>query len=41
LPGERSAQLYQERMKYGVPLSAQLRKVLDELADRLSIQRLQ
>jgi LDH2 family malate/lactate/ureidoglycolate dehydrogenase len=41
LPGERSALLYQERMKYGVPLSAQLRKVLDELADRLSIQRLQ
>jgi LDH2 family malate/lactate/ureidoglycolate dehydrogenase len=41
LPGERSAQLYQERMKHGVPLSAQLRKVLDELADRLSIQRLQ
>jgi LDH2 family malate/lactate/ureidoglycolate dehydrogenase len=41
LPGERSGQLYQERMSHGVTLSAQLRKALDELADRLSIQRLQ
>jgi L-2-hydroxycarboxylate dehydrogenase (NAD+) len=39
LPGERSAQIYQERMTHGVPLSATLRKVLDELADRLGIQR--
>jgi L-2-hydroxycarboxylate dehydrogenase (NAD+) len=41
LPGERSENLYRERMADGVPLGAQLRKVLDELADRLSIPRLQ
>jgi L-2-hydroxycarboxylate dehydrogenase (NAD+) len=40
LPGERSEMLYRERMAQGVPLSAQLRKVLDELADRIGIQRL-
>jgi L-2-hydroxycarboxylate dehydrogenase (NAD+) len=41
LPGERSEILYCERMTKGVPLSASLRKVLDELADRLGIQRVQ
>ena len=41
LPGEHSESLYLERMAQGVPLGAQLRKVLDELADRLGIQRLQ
>jgi L-2-hydroxycarboxylate dehydrogenase (NAD+) len=41
LPGERSAHLYRERMAHGVPLGAELRKVLDALADRLDIQRLQ
>src|ERR1700737_4332251 len=41
LPGERSEQLYRERMAHGVPLGAQLRRVLDELADRLGIQPLQ
>jgi L-2-hydroxycarboxylate dehydrogenase (NAD+) len=41
LPGERTAQLYDERMAHGVPLGAELRKVLDELADRLGIVRLQ
>ena len=41
LPGERSEQLYRERMENGVPLAAELRKVLDELADRLGIERLQ
>jgi L-2-hydroxycarboxylate dehydrogenase (NAD+) len=41
LPGEHSAQLYRERMADGVPLGAELRKVLDELADRLGIERLQ
>jgi LDH2 family malate/lactate/ureidoglycolate dehydrogenase len=40
LPGERSEQVYNERMAGGVPLGAELRKVLDELADRLSIERL-
>jgi L-2-hydroxycarboxylate dehydrogenase (NAD+) len=41
LPGERSENLYHERMAHGVPLGAPLRKVLDELADRLGIARLQ
>jgi len=41
LPGERSENLYRERMAKGVPLGAPLRKVLDELADRLGIQKLQ
>jgi L-2-hydroxycarboxylate dehydrogenase (NAD+) len=41
LPGERSERLFRERMLQGVPLGAELRKVLDELADRLNIQRLQ
>src|SRR5712671_3824427 len=41
LPGEHSEMLYRERMSQGVPLAAQLRKALDELADRLKIQRLQ
>src|SRR5580704_915270 len=40
LPGERSAQLYRERMTHGVPLGEAQRKVLDELADRLSIARM-
>ncbi len=40
LPGEHSAQLYRERMAHGVPLGPELRKVLDELADRLSVDRL-
>jgi L-2-hydroxycarboxylate dehydrogenase (NAD+) len=41
LPGERSENLYHERMAHGVPLGAALRKVLDDLADRLGIARLQ
>ena len=41
LPGERSEMLYHERMAQGVPLGAPLRKALDELADRLGIERLQ
>ncbi|HXM95411.1 MAG TPA: Ldh family oxidoreductase [Candidatus Dormibacteraeota bacterium] len=41
LPGERSEQLYRDRMALGVPLGAELRKVLEELADRLGIQRMQ
>jgi L-2-hydroxycarboxylate dehydrogenase (NAD+) len=40
LPGERSERLFRERMLQGVPLGAELRKVLDDLADRLTIQRL-
>ena len=41
LPGERSEQIYRERMALGVPLSDGQRKVLDELADQLDILRLQ
>jgi len=41
LPGEHSEQIYRERMAHGVPLSDTQRKVLDELADRLGISRLQ
>jgi LDH2 family malate/lactate/ureidoglycolate dehydrogenase len=40
LPGERSGQLYEERVTHGVPLGPELRKALDELADRLNIERL-
>ncbi len=41
LPGERSERVFRDRAIHGVPLGAELRKVLDELADRLGIQRLQ
>jgi L-2-hydroxycarboxylate dehydrogenase (NAD+) len=41
LPGEHSEQIYRERMAHGVPLSDAQRKVLDELADRLGVSRLQ
>jgi len=40
LPGERSEQIYRERMAHGVPLSEGQRKVLDELAERLGISPL-
>jgi len=40
LPGERSEQIYRERMANGVPLSEGQRKILDELADRLGVSRL-
>lgn len=40
LPGERSAKLFEERMTNGVPVSAELRRALDELADRVGIARL-
>jgi LDH2 family malate/lactate/ureidoglycolate dehydrogenase len=41
LPGERSEQIYRERMAHGIPLNDGQRKILDELADRLGVQRLQ
>jgi LDH2 family malate/lactate/ureidoglycolate dehydrogenase len=41
LPGEGTERIYRERMERGVPLSAGQRKILDELADRLNISRLQ
>src|SRR5882762_9924063 len=40
LPGERTTHVYQERMANGIPLGAELRKALDELADRLGVPRL-
>jgi LDH2 family malate/lactate/ureidoglycolate dehydrogenase len=40
LPGERSAQVYRDRMANGVPLSRELHASLDSLADRLGIRRL-
>jgi LDH2 family malate/lactate/ureidoglycolate dehydrogenase len=41
LPGERSTKVYEDRMPDGVPLSPELRLTLDELADRLRVERLQ
>ena len=40
LPGERSEQLYRERTSHGIPLSAEQRRALDELANRLGIAAL-
>ena len=40
LPGERSGQIYQERMANGVPLNEGQLKILDELADKLGVSRL-
>lgn len=40
LPGERSEQIYRERIAHGVPLSENQRKILDELADRLGLRQL-
>jgi LDH2 family malate/lactate/ureidoglycolate dehydrogenase len=40
LPGERSAKIYEDRVAEGIPVSAELRKALDELADRVGIARL-
>jgi LDH2 family malate/lactate/ureidoglycolate dehydrogenase len=40
LPGERSEQIYRERMAHGVPLNEGQRKILDELADRLGVEQM-
>ena len=40
LPGERSAKIYEDRVAKGVPVSAELRRTLDELADRVGVKRL-
>jgi len=40
LPGERSATIYEDRMVNGVPLSLELRAALDNLADRLGVNRI-
>ncbi len=41
LPGERSEQIYRERMARGVPIGDGQRKLLDDVADRLGVSRLQ
>jgi LDH2 family malate/lactate/ureidoglycolate dehydrogenase len=40
LPGERSARIYEDRKRNGLPLSPALRQVLDELADGLHVPHL-
>lgn len=40
LPGEHSEQVYRERVARGVPISEGQRKILDELAGRLGVDRL-
>lgn len=40
LPGERSAKVFEDRMANGIPVSAELRRALDELADRVGTRRL-
>ncbi len=40
VPGERSERIFEQRMVEGIPLSAELRRTLDELADRLRVRRL-
>jgi L-2-hydroxycarboxylate dehydrogenase (NAD+) len=41
LPGERSAKIFEERMARGVAVSTELRRTLDEVADRVGVNRLQ
>lgn len=41
LPGERSEQIYRERMAQGVPVNEGQRKILNDLADRLGVPRLE
>ncbi len=40
LPGERSAKVFEDRMAEGVPLSDELRRALDDLADRVGVAQL-
>ncbi len=40
LPGERSAKIYADRSVNGVPVTPELQGTLDQLADRLGIERL-
>jgi L-2-hydroxycarboxylate dehydrogenase (NAD+) len=41
LPGERSEHVYRERMAKGVPISEGQHKILNDLADRLGVPRLE
>jgi L-2-hydroxycarboxylate dehydrogenase (NAD+) len=40
LPGERSAKLFEERTANGIPVGAELRRALDDVADRVGVARL-
>ena len=40
LPGERSAQIYADRTSNGVPVTPELQTALNQLADRLGVERL-
>ena len=40
LPGERTEKIYRERMASGIPLNEGQRKILDDLAGRLGVERL-
>jgi len=40
LPGERSAKIYADRTANGIPITPELQTALDQLADRLGIERL-
>jgi LDH2 family malate/lactate/ureidoglycolate dehydrogenase len=40
-PGDREWAVEAERVEYGIPISEPLAQAFDELADRLSIPRLQ
>jgi L-2-hydroxycarboxylate dehydrogenase (NAD+) len=40
LPGERSTRIFEERTTKGAPVSAELRRTLDDLADRVGVARL-
>jgi L-2-hydroxycarboxylate dehydrogenase (NAD+) len=40
LPGERSTGIYDDRTANGLPVSRELRASLDDLADRLKLERL-
>lgn len=40
LPGERSAKIYADRINNGVPVTPESQSILDQLADRLHIERL-
>jgi LDH2 family malate/lactate/ureidoglycolate dehydrogenase len=40
LPGERSARVYADRRANGVPVTSELRRTLDELANRVGVERI-
>jgi len=40
LPGERSARIYKDRITNGIPVAFELQSALDQLADRIAVERL-